>query len=215
MCFKWAVTRALNPVEDNSQRITDELREQTEKYDWEGMTFPTKVKDIFVWERNNNISVNVFGYDDDAKRIYTIRIAELKDPISTINLFLHDDNQYCVVKDLGRLISDQLSGNDRGKDICLRCLNAFGRLRKKRRERRNPYLKDMKRFARLRSYNVLCIQIRGTLPNLKIMNDFMKYLLPYTLILSVLWNHSNSPSRIQVNHSPRNIKIIFQADFVT
>ncbi len=134
MCFKWAVTRALNPVEDNPQRITDELRGQTEKYDWEGITFPTKVKDIFVWERDNNINVNVFGHDDDAKKIYTIRIAELKDPISTINLYLHDDNHYCVVKDLGRLVSDQLSGNDHGKDICLRCLNAFGRLTKKEKE---------------------------------------------------------------------------------
>ncbi len=134
MYFKWAVTRALNPVEDNPQRITDELRRQTEKYDWGGITFPTKVKDIFVWERNNNINVNVFGHDDDAKKTYTIRIAELKDPISTINLFLHDDNHYCVVKDLGRLVSDQLSGNDHGKDICLRCLNAFGRLTRKEKE---------------------------------------------------------------------------------
>ena len=125
MCFKWAVTRALNPVDKNPQRVTDELREQAEKYDWEGIKFPTKVIDIHIWEISNNINVNVFGYDGDASKTYTIRIGELKDPINTINLFLYEDNHYCVVKDIGRLISAQLSESDHGKDICLRCLNAF------------------------------------------------------------------------------------------
>ena len=39
-----------------------------------------------------------------------------------------------MIKDLGRLISAQLSGSDHGKDICLRCLNAFGRLTEKEKE---------------------------------------------------------------------------------
>ena len=136
MCFKWAVTRALNPVEDNPQRITIELRKQAENYEWEGITFPTKVKDISIWEKNNKnkFNINVFGYDEDEKKLYTIRLAELKDPSDTINLYLHDDNHYCVIKDLGRLISAQLSGNDHGKDICLRCLNEFGRLTEKEKE---------------------------------------------------------------------------------
>ena len=98
MCFKWAVTRALNPVDDNPQRVTKDLREQAEKHKWEGITFPTKVKDIHIWEKNNNININVFGYDDEAKKIYTIKIAELKDPLKTINLFLHDDKE----KELGK-----------------------------------------------------------------------------------------------------------------
>ena len=134
MCFKWAVTRALNMVDDHPERITKELREQAKKYKWEEITFPMKVKNICVWERNNDIGVNVFGYDEDAKKLYTIKIAELENPISTINLYLHDDNHYCVIKDLGRLVSAQLSKKNHGKDICLRCLNAFGRLTKKERQ---------------------------------------------------------------------------------
>ncbi len=119
MCFKWAVTRALNMVDDHAYRVTKELREQAKKYKWEEITFPMKVKNICVWERNNDIGVNVFGYDEDAEKLYTIKIAELKNPISTINLYLHDDNHYCVIKDLGRLVSAQLSKKNHGKDICL------------------------------------------------------------------------------------------------
>ena len=143
MCFKWAVTRALNPVDDNPQRVTKELREQAERYEWEGVTFPTRVKDIRIWEKNNDININVFGYDDEAKKIYTIRIAELRDPLKTINLFLHDDNHYCVVKNLSRLVSSQLSENDHGKDICLRCLNAFGRLTKEEKKSKKKSLLEI------------------------------------------------------------------------
>ncbi len=39
-----------------------------------------------------------------------------------------------MIKDLGRLVSSQLSKKDHGKDICLRCLNAFGRLTKEEKE---------------------------------------------------------------------------------
>ncbi len=133
-CFRWAVTRALNPADKNPNRITNELREQTKKYNWEDITFPTSLKKIKVWEENNNVNVNVFSYDEDERGLYTIRIGELKEPDETINLYLHDDNHYCVIKDLNRLVSSQLSKSGHGKDICLRCLNAFGRLTKKERQ---------------------------------------------------------------------------------
>ena len=36
-CFKWCITRALNPTEDNPHRITRDLIEQSEKLDWSGI----------------------------------------------------------------------------------------------------------------------------------------------------------------------------------
>ena len=133
-CFKWAVTRALNPADKNPNRITNELREQTEKYNWEDITFPTSLKSIEVWERNNNVNANVFSYDEHERGFYTIRIGKLREPDETVNLYLHDDNHYCVIKDLSRLVSSQLSKKGHGKDICLRCLNVFGRLAERERE---------------------------------------------------------------------------------
>ena len=133
----------MNPVDKNTERLTKELQEQSEKYNWKGITFPTKVKDIHVWETNNNININLFGFDDEAKKIYTIRIGELKDPQETVNLFLHDDNHYCVVRNLSKLVSSQLSKDSHRKDICLRCLNAFGRLMKKEKEARKKSLLEI------------------------------------------------------------------------
>ena len=39
-CFKWCVTRALNQGSAHPERVTDELRKQSEKLDWSGISFP-------------------------------------------------------------------------------------------------------------------------------------------------------------------------------
>ncbi len=129
----WAVTRALNPVKKDSGRITKELKNQAEEYDWSGITFPVKVKDIHIWEKNNNKFVNVFGYDEDTQKVYVIRMRDgcsstvlEEEQNKFISLFLHDDNHYCVVKNLGRLVSSQISKKKNKKHFCLNCMNGFG-----------------------------------------------------------------------------------------
>ncbi len=135
-CFKWAVTRALNPVNRDSERITKELKDQADKYDWGGITFPTKVKDIHIWEKNNEnkTKINVFGYDEDTQKVYTIRmhdgcastvLGEEKQN-KFVSLFLHDDKHYCVIKNLSRLVSSQLSKKKNKKHFCLNCMSGFG-----------------------------------------------------------------------------------------
>ena len=134
-CFKWAVTRALNPVKRDSERITKELRKQAEEFNWDGITFPTKVKDIPIWEKNNDKFVNVFGYDEESGKIYPIKLCDNNISIvlgdnetqddKFVNLFLHDDNHYCVVKNISRLVSSQTSKHKEPKHFCLNCMNGF------------------------------------------------------------------------------------------
>ena len=45
-CFKWAVTRAVNPLKDHPERISKQLRKHSETYNWKGIKFPAKFKDI-------------------------------------------------------------------------------------------------------------------------------------------------------------------------
>jgi hypothetical protein len=40
-CFKWAVTRALNPIEHNPERISKTLTEQSKELNWKEIEFPT------------------------------------------------------------------------------------------------------------------------------------------------------------------------------
>ena len=64
-CFKWAVSMALNPVEKNPQRVTKELIKQSEGLNWDGIEFPTPcLERVFKkFEKNNNVSLLVFGYE--------------------------------------------------------------------------------------------------------------------------------------------------------
>ena len=62
-CFKWAVTRAINPVEKNAERIDKKLKAKADTLNWDGITFPTPLSEIDKFERNNpTISVNVAGF---------------------------------------------------------------------------------------------------------------------------------------------------------
>jgi len=39
-CFKWSVTRALNPKDKNSEKVDDDLIEQAKELNWKGINFP-------------------------------------------------------------------------------------------------------------------------------------------------------------------------------
>ena len=114
--FKWAVTRALNPVKRDQERISKEQIKQSEELDWNEKEFPTKVKDIGKWEKANVINVNVFGFDEETEKLYTLRLGELKNSAETVNLFLHDDNHYCPITDLSRYQSMQLGKKNSKKN---------------------------------------------------------------------------------------------------
>ena len=50
-CFKWCVTRAANMVENHPERITEDLREQAEKFDWTDCKFPMPLEKIKFFEK--------------------------------------------------------------------------------------------------------------------------------------------------------------------
>ena len=79
-CFKWCITRALNPVDKNSERITKELKEQSDELDWSRIQFlvTADANEINKFERNNNIGVYVFGYEN--KLIFPIYVSKQQEP---------------------------------------------------------------------------------------------------------------------------------------
>ena len=124
-CFKWSVTRALNPVDVHPERITKELKDQSERLDWSGLKFPVDLNQIAIFEKfNPSISINVFGFD---KTIYPLRISKTK-RTQIVNLLLISDGEkqhYCLIKSLSRLLSSQLTNHDGSIVFCLNCLNHF------------------------------------------------------------------------------------------
>ena len=63
-CFLWCNIRHLNLVKRHPERITKENRNMVNDLDYEGITFPVSKKDIVKIERQNNICINVFCYEN-------------------------------------------------------------------------------------------------------------------------------------------------------
>ena len=126
-CFLWCVLRALNPCEKNSERIDKKLKEKENTLNMEGIEYPVSLKDIDKFERQNpSISITVFGYDE--KCVYPLRYSNNTNREHDIILILIKEegvNHYCIVKNLSRLLSSQVSKHDGKKYFCKRCLNPF------------------------------------------------------------------------------------------
>ena len=128
-CFKWCVTRALFNIEkEHAERIDNNLRENSKRINWNGLKFSIDLKQITHFEHlNQNISINVFGFE---KVIYSLRLFKGEERRHQINLLLIADEgqekkHYCLIKNMSRLLSMQISKHKESVHICFRCLNAF------------------------------------------------------------------------------------------
>ena len=123
--FKWTVTRVLNPTDVSSERVTKILKEQSKNYNWEGLDFPTPLEQIETFEKNNNLLVNVFGFD---KGVEILRIPN-GDRTGRILLMLVD-GRYTIVKSLSRLLYGQATRRNCKRFYCENCLKGFSSVEK-------------------------------------------------------------------------------------
>ena len=137
-CFKWAATRALNPVDKDPQRVTKLLREQAKELCWDGVEFPAPCSErVFrKFEKNNGISLRVFGYQLDFNGYATtIPLYVSREGCeSVVRLFFlkSEDgtaSHYCVVKNMSALVSSQVSKKKAKKYVGDFCLCPFGEQR--------------------------------------------------------------------------------------
>ena len=105
-CFKWCITRAMNPIGKNQNLITKKLREQSKIFDWTGVNFPTSFKDINRFEKNNGVSVKVLGCDEDRREVVHLRNGNGRYKLA-VTLLLFEEH-YCLVRNISRLVSRQI-----------------------------------------------------------------------------------------------------------
>ena len=126
-CFSWSILRALNPKKKNSERIHKKLKEKENTLNMEGIEYPVSLKDIDKFERQNpSISITVFEYDE--KSVRPLRNSNNTNREYDVILILIEEegvNHYCLVKNLSRLLSSQVSKHNGKKYFCKRCLNPF------------------------------------------------------------------------------------------
>ena len=94
----------------------------------DGIVYPVSLLDINKFEKQNEtISITVFGYNERDK-VYPLRKSEYSNRSCKINLMLIDKDgvtHYCLINDIGRLVSSQVSKHKGKCFICDNCLNHF------------------------------------------------------------------------------------------
>ena len=98
------------------------------KFDFSTLCFPVTLSVIGSFPVKNNLSINVYGVEDEKKVIYPLRVTEAVIPDRHVDLLLHEHNgvqHYSTIKNFSRLISGQLSRHDGAVYCCKKCLPAY------------------------------------------------------------------------------------------
>ena len=126
-CFKWAVTRALNPVEKNPQRVTKLLRKQAKELCWDRVEFPAPCSErVFgKFKKNDGISLRVFGHQLEVNGYATIIplyvSRERCERVVRLFFLKSEDgtaSHYCAVKNMSTLVRNQVSKKKAKKYVC-------------------------------------------------------------------------------------------------
>ena len=118
-CFKWSVARYLNPAarKRDAEKLTQKLKDQSEKLDWTCTSFPTPLHELDIFENMNKISVMVFGWDDDEKEVTYLRQPNTRHE-RNVQLFYYDGH-YSAVKNMSALMRHSM--HDHASFYCSYC----------------------------------------------------------------------------------------------
>ena len=123
-CFRWCHLRHLNPVVKNPGRVTKLLRQAINNVNYDGIKFPVATNQYNKIEKQNNIRINVFGYE--AKQPYPIYISKEKfdDQLDLLLLTEEENSHYCLIEDFNRFMCNQTEHKEK-KHFCKFCLQCF------------------------------------------------------------------------------------------
>ena len=123
-CLRWALRAALFQVAKDPQRPTKYPTE--DGLDFTGIDAPTPISQIPKVEWQNDLAINVFGWD---KGVIVHHISNQPEDMPRTNLLLIEKAgkfHYTWIKNLSRLLYDQSKHREK-KHFCERCLHGYSR----------------------------------------------------------------------------------------
>ena len=125
-CFRWCHIRHSNPQDKNPQRITKTDKNFIEQLDYSNIEFPVTVKQINKIEKQNNIRINLFGYEEKQKFPIYISQEKFQDHMELLLINKDKKNHYVLIKNFNKFMFDQTKHNCK-KHFCMYCLQCFSR----------------------------------------------------------------------------------------
>ena len=125
-CFRWCHIRHLNPQDKDSQRIKKTDKNYIGELDYSNIKFPVTVKQINIIEKQNNICINLFGYEEKQKFPIYISKEKYQDHMELLLITEDESNHYVLIKDFNKFMFGQTK-HEHKKYFCMNCLQCFSR----------------------------------------------------------------------------------------
>ena len=123
-CFLWCHVRHINPLKEHPERITKIDKKIACSLNYDEIKFPVEEKDFKKIEVQNNICINVFGYEN--KLVFPVYISDqtFKSSIDLLLLIDDDKSHYVYIKDFDRFMFHKTKNKNK-KYFCKSCLQCF------------------------------------------------------------------------------------------
>ena len=125
-CFRWCHIRHSNPQDKDPQRIKKTDKQYIEKLDYSSIEFPVTVKQINKIEKQNNICINLFSYEEKQKFPIYISKEKYQDHMELLLITEGENKHYVLIKDFNKFMFNQTKHEHR-KYFCMYCLQCFSR----------------------------------------------------------------------------------------
>ena len=124
-CFKLCILAALELPKSKTHKERPSVYKKLKRdFNFDGIEFPVQLRDIAKFEKQNKVSVNVFGIEEDGSLgVLHLCETEFDEHVNLLLLVSDDGNyfHYSLITDLSAILSNQFRNKGRGKHICNRC----------------------------------------------------------------------------------------------
>merc|ERR1712055_508885 len=122
-CFLYSVLAKLHPVKDNPQRVSN-YEPYLKELKTDGITMPMRLQQIPKFEKQNDLSINVYMTDRTGEDKWPIYISKRRDN-ETINLLLLSDNEKCHYTLIKNFNAFCKKSKEHPKEFCPYCMHGF------------------------------------------------------------------------------------------
>jgi len=126
-CILWSILAQQHPVDSRVANRVTSYQQYEDTINMTGVSFPTPVGDIPKIEKNNNLSINIFGYDA-VDKIYPLYRSKTfaEQPVNLLLIKDENKSHYCLIKNFSRLMAHR-TNYQHEQHFCFNCLHAFVR----------------------------------------------------------------------------------------
>jgi hypothetical protein len=123
-CFLWSVLAHLHVPLNHRERVHPYKQFESE-LDMSGIEYPVQLSKLDRFEKQNDISINVFGYEGE---VFPLRITKFNSDTHINLLYLSNEktNHFCLISNLNRLLSS-LTHHEHQIFYCNFCLHRFSK----------------------------------------------------------------------------------------